>query len=367
METLPEIKENILNTLVDAYEKKGGGETYVAPKTAYRGYDKLDEPVKNIERFEAAANDLSTMGMVTLSWGKDKITRIRLVTSSVDEIYKFLKRPVRLKEDGISILEKDDLCNRIDVSFYKTHPSEYLKDRIRVLQLSEYFKNGVPKMPAAERERCYQIWHEEKMLSQSEMNGQRILDRCRIQGSALNTYKTFEPFAYRTFSEKAPQNVLFVENSATYCTLLKMSDKDTLKAFGMDFGTIVYGAGDRILAQIKGWDKGMAEQYLLNKSNRFYYFGDLDLSGINIFLSLRAIAPFQITPLKEAYMMMCAKEEKYLSRENKKGKMMPEKQKKLSTGDFHTYFTEEEWRRIRSLLMDGRLIPQEILIAEDMV
>lgn len=199
----------------------------------------------------------------------------------------------------------------------------------------------------------------------STENGRLILSHCGIAPEQLSVYRTFEPVPYRSFSRKTPQAVLFVENSATYCSILRTAGSAPPVVFGKQFGTVVYGGGDRILGQAGGWTEEYVDKYLTYKENAVFYFGDLDRTGISIFLSLEKLLPLRIVPLKEAYVRMAEKMLEYESREEAK-KMMPEKQLMTGISGFERYFEPHEWDIISGILKKGYLVPQEILTAGDM-
>ena len=364
MKTIVDVEKSILEKLVCAYEKKGGAEASVAAVSVYRRYKAIDEPVQNIEWFEEAVRILQQKELVHATWKKDEVSRLRLNTSMAEEAAQFLGRKLSLKQDGRTLLENDGLHPSIDTSYYAAHPSDYVKERKDVLALSSYlyFTEGKALHPVSRRERAFEIWQEEKTFSQG--SGSAVLAHCDISEASLCIYETYEPIPYRSFTRDTPQNVLFVENSATYGTLLKMASGSGVRVFGKDFGTIVFSAGDRILAQIAGWNSTYIERHLLDPADRFYYFGDLDLSGIRIFLALKNAAPFDIVPLRSAYISMADKMSWY--EKNMPGrKTMPKNQYRNEIGGFSGYFEKEEWERISSMLGKGYLVPQEILTAKD--
>ena len=364
--SLADIEREILENLVEKYEKKGGGETSASVTTIYRRYNEISEPVQKTEWFESAARMLQDKGLVETVWKDGRITRFRLVISEAGRFPEVIGREISLKQDGRSVLKNDNLHALIDTSYYMLHPSDYLKEREAVLSLSAFLAEHDPRsMPAvSEKERCFQIWREEKMFY---AGGRNVLKHCGIDEAVLNTYKTYEPVPYMSFTDKVPQNILFVENSATYGSILMMKRDGEGGAVvcGKVFGTIVYGGGDRILGQIEGWKVPYVPEYLTDDRNEYYYFGDLDRCGIQIFMGLERAAPFPVSPLREAYVRMAEKMEGYL-KDSGDGKMMPVKQKKVSVSGFDKYFSEDEWRTMEDLLRRGYLVPQEILTAEDL-
>ena len=111
---------------------------------------------------------------------------------------------------------KDELLYRTDthiqVDYYLHHLDIYDQDRRYVRRLSEYLQRngGMPSSPISRNERSFEIWGEEKFLTGGA--GRTILNRCKIDESALNTYSTAEPFAYYASHRTTPQKILILEN-----------------------------------------------------------------------------------------------------------------------------------------------------------
>jgi len=98
------------------------------------------------------------------------------------------------------------------------------------------------------------------------------------------------------------------------------------------------------------------DQLLIGSRNTYYYFGDLDYEGINIYQSLLANnQELQINLCTELYSRMLKEAKKYLLPKTKSG------QRKTDMTEFLKSFDDEASQEIMTILENGRYIPQEIL------
>lgn len=266
---------------------------------------------------------------------------------------------VEKKKDYTDLLEelRFGLRPEMQIDYYLAHPEEYEKDREYVLALNEYLGNRDKLQQAmSENERCFDIWQQEKFLSQGQ--GKKICNRCGVELSRLAFYETYEPLAYYAMSRKVPQNILIIENKDTFFTMRRLMLKGQNHFWGMEIDTLIYGAGMGVVNAFKGLELS-GEEYMLAKENHFYYFGDLDYAGIQIYHSLvesvgeaREIIPFQ-----KAYQCMLEKCDTYRNRppKTKDGQNRNLKEK------FLTYFDVETQKQMRELLEQDLYLPQECI------
>lgn len=253
------------------------------------------------------------------------------------------------------------LHHMISVDYYLSHIKEYEQDRQYVLLLDKYLKQGQEQLACAEslNERSFEIWNREKFLSKEQ--GMRIMKRCGLQEDFLNTYATAEPLPYYSHTRKTPQNLLILENKDTFYSMRRhlLSGRDRI--FGIQTGTLIYGAGKRILKSFEDF-RLCAEPYMTAQDNTIYYFGDLDYEGIGIYESLAALfqADWKIYPFVQAYQAMLSK-----ARHIEKLPNTKEKQNRNITGQFFSYFSDLQAEQMRKILKNEEYIPQEILNISD--
>ncbi|MSS64819.1 hypothetical protein FYJ58_13230 [Lachnospiraceae bacterium WCA-693-APC-MOT-I] len=246
----------------------------------------------------------------------------------------------------------------LEITYYLNHIEQYKLDREKILQLNQFLleKRELLDTMVSLNERSFQIWNYEKEIS--EKSGKRILKNLGLTLEDLNLYETTEPLAYYSVCYEAPQNIIIVENKDTFFSMRKYLLEGNNKIFGVEIGTIVYGAGKRI------WKNFMdfficAPPYLSAKQNQILYFGDLDYEGIIIYEKFYEMYHMKckIKIFKEAYLAMLVKREKLPSTKEKQN---------TSIGTlFLEQFKEAEQNLICQILKQGIYIPQEILNVSD--
>ena len=281
----------------------------------------------------------------------------------------------------------------VSPDYYLSHPEEYLADRDDVLALNTFLRDHADRLQVSVslHERSFEIWGREKYLTDS--CGPRILKRCRIPLDFLNCYPTAEPFSYFAHSRQTPQNLLILENKDPFFSMRKHLLSGHSSVFSEEIGTLIYGAGKRVLSSFSAFDIS-AEPYMSFPGNRFLYFGDLDYEGIGIYERLAAgfsfthsaAAPYaspvssdlsfsddsftppvpslssalRVIPWRAGYLKMLEKGE---ARD-----FLPEtreKQNRNLSGAFFSFFSVEEKSRMLAILESDRYIPQEILNLSD--
>lgn len=283
------------------------------------------------------------------------------------------KKPALFKEYWLTEPKKDysvfieELKYRlhplISIDYYLSHLENYVREREWVLRLSDYLKRNRAKLQykVSVNERSFEIWHREKFLSKEQ--GKTVLKHCKIQEELLNIYETSEPLAYYSHTRATPQNMLILENKDTFYSMRRYLLDGNDKVFGMDTGTLIYGAGKGILKRFSDFSL-CVEPYMTEQDNKIYYFGDLDYEGIGIYEHLAGLFKerWRILPFTAAYERMLKKaEESGMDRlpETK------EQQNRNISGEFFGYFPGETAEQMKEVLESGKYIPQEILNLSD--
>lgn len=251
---------------------------------------------------------------------------------------------------------------RLSVDYYLSHPEQYEEDRQWVLLLSDFLKERQDMLSEAEsiNERSFEIWGREKFLTKEQ--GGRILKRCGIAEDELNVYDTAEPLAYYSHTKETPQKILILENKDTFYSMRRHLLAGGQGIFGEPVGTVVYGAGKRVLKSFGDFDF-CVEPYMTEPDNQIYYFGDLDYEGIGIYEKLARLfeVRWEIKPFVPAYQAML-----YKAGQLKRLPVTREKQNRNITGEFFVYFSSEQVRQMKEILEREEYIPQEILNISDL-
>lgn len=250
----------------------------------------------------------------------------------------------------------------IQVDYYSSHLATYEKDRRWVLMMNDYLKNKKEFLQTMEsmNERSFEIWGREKFLKEEQ--GRRVMRRMGILPESLNLYETTEPLCYYSHTKKIPQNILIIENKDTFYSMRRLLLNGGCSIFGMETGTLIYGAGKGILRSFRDFSL-CVEPYMNDSSNRIYYFGDLDYEGIGIYENLYHLFEemCRIMPMKQAYLAM-------LNKVTDIGRLPDTKEGQIrgTCQTFLEYFDPQDRGKMQELLTCGKYIPQEILSIRDM-
>lgn len=247
----------------------------------------------------------------------------------------------------------------ISIDYYLANLAVYAKERDGVRQLNAFLQKQrqLLKTAVSYNERSLQIWGYEKFLSQH--SGKTILKHCGLDLSFLNCYSTAEPFAYFCLTRNTPQRLLIIENKDTFFSMRKHLLAGHKTILGEEFGTLIYGAGKRVISSFQEF---FLEPYMLDAGNEYLYFGDLDYEGIGIYEKLATSFKEQaeIKPFLAAYKLMLLKGKKLAKLPTTK-----EGQNRALQGFFFDSFAPEIQNDMRAVLQQDLYIPQEILTVLD--
>ena len=254
----------------------------------------------------------------------------------------------------------------IKTDYYLSHLAQYEKERREVLQLNDFFSchSGDTHLSlVSANERSFEIWQREKFLLQG--GGRTLLKHCGIKKEALCLYETSEPLAYYTRSRRVPQNILILENKDPFYGMRRyISTCGNNEILGMEFDTLIYGAGKGILRSFMDYRMAV-EPYMTDSKNRLFYFGDLDHEGIGIYegLAEKFLKDAKIELFVPAYLAMIKKAERMAEGRDLVGflPLSKEGQVQKMTGTFESFFDRDTMGKISYILENGRYIPQEIL------
>lgn len=258
---------------------------------------------------------------------------------------------------------------KLNIEYYRRNLVQYIRDRMIILNLNNYLiqKPNCLINKISVNERSYEIFEDEKLIMSKE--GASILSKLKIDiVKDFNVYKTPEPFVYISMKRVAPQNILIVENKDTYITLSKML-LDRKNILGKSIDTIIFGAGRKINNSFKGIADDITLEYLTHPNNSFYYWGDIDKAGFNIFSSFyeKVYSSVQKTfNLKNIALFECAYKMMIEKCKGKKLRDIPKDQNfEYERGVLliEDNFIREE---IFNILVHNKYIPQEALNMYDL-
>jgi len=230
--------------------------------------------------------------------------------------------------------------------YFNVDRSTWEKDLPYLEKIHTYIEaNGLPKDEAAAPERSFELVGDEKWIS--EQQGEEVLHRVQLW-DRLRIFPVSDPLMFAINPnqvDKDKQLHLIVENKTTYQALLPIITQT-------NFSTLIYGSGNKIPKSIENFPN----QFPVVAKHIFFYFGDIDHSGITIWHSLNNREPaIPALPFYQAAL----RKEKVHGKTNQR----PNEQALIS---FVAYFAKKQQKQIRALLAEGAYYPQEVLKTKEL-
>lgn len=234
------------------------------------------------------------------------------------------------------------LHNAIHMDKYFRLPERVWKEDLPYLEKIHHYleTKGFPEENAPAPERSYELVGDEKWIT--DHGGAEVLERVHLWDK-MKIFPVSDPLMFAINPAQIQEKRylhLIIENKTTYHGLLPALTKTP-------FSTLIYGSGNKIVKSIENFPT----QFPVFGDHRFFYFGDLDAAGINIWHSLNQKQ--KVLPAYPFYHACLAKEEAY-------GKTNQRIQKEALDA-FLTNFPAEEQNHILSLFENGAYYPQEVL------
>lgn len=215
----------------------------------------------------------------------------------------------------------------------------------RLLQLNDYLQQGFPIQSSLVSDRSYEIFQDEKYIM--EHGGKQLLEKVRVWDQ-LNIMWYADPIAFAVNINELHKPIyqhLIVENKATYMALLPALQQT-------QFTTLIYGEGNAITSTITSFNR----QLPLKGEAQYYYFGDIDRAGIEIWYRLTNRINVQLAlPFYEACLMYPYSEGKLAQRKNDE-----------AIAIFIQQFAPSFQQKITKMLAQGGYLPQEVLQQEQL-
>ena len=249
------------------------------------------------------------------------------------------------------------LCDLINIEKYLNKPKIYERHRDLLIPLNTFLVKNKKELeiPVSKNERAYQIWNDEKILDDSLC---KSIVRWNNLEEKLNYYLTPEPFFDYIHCKKEEMNILIVENKDTWYSLRKTISSLETECYlcEIEIDGVVYGEGNKITK------KEALEEYeteVIQRKCSFFYWGDLDYTGIEMFervFSQNKNA--QISLFTKIYEMMIDLKDLDLL-----GKIKHNQNDNVPLELFMQSFNENYQEKIRYILNKNCYIPQEIINA----
>ena len=249
-----------------------------------------------------------------------------------------------LKEEQFKRLQSARLVldKRIQLDrYFQLSSTQFEKDEPFLKKISEYLRSsGLPQDRVPAPERSFELVGDEKWITDG--GGGELLKRIRLWDQ-MRVIPVADPLMLAVDVSKGNNKIhdhLIVENKTTYQGLLPVL-KET------KFTTLIYGSGRKIL---RGMDH-FHEQVPLLGQHQFYYFGDLDLEGINIWSELTE--KIEVLPATSFYSACMT----YAPVRGKRNHRLVEH----ALESFLKYMNDEDKQKVMVMFEKGHYLPQEVL------
>lgn len=259
-------------------------------------------------------------------------------------------------EDAFMVREIASLHSALQKDGYlQRHPEQYRKYRIPLQTLSKYlFQNAEIPIQISRKERSFEIFGEEKQLDDSGF--QRVLNRLSIHAERLAYYDTPGDTFYDFIpAQKSRMSILICENKDIWYNLRRMmfeQKKTVLWEHKID--GVLYGQGNQVTspAALSNYTK-----FLNLVEPQYYYWGDIDREGFNIFLRLQQANPtLSISMFVSAYKAMLRLAE---------GKIMPHshdhRNRMENYSPIYALFPACTQSVLKKIMEENIRVPQEIV------
>lgn len=230
--------------------------------------------------------------------------------------------------------------------YHRLTPSDWERDLPFIKQIHTYLEQfDFPKTEVPAPERSVELFGDEKRIT--EHGGKDLLERIGLF-ERMKILPVSDPLMLAfnpNLMQASIQRHLIVENKTTYQALVDVLVET-------DFTTLIYGSGSKIIKSIEQFDR----QVPIEATHVFYYFGDIDWSGISIWYRLDAkrnvhpALPFYAACLKKKAL---------------NGKTA-QRQDAVALEAFVTHLVSDDAIRVRRTLGDERYYPQELLKSHEL-
>jgi hypothetical protein len=291
------------------------------------------------EQFAHLVLSLEGEGVIEMVKSKGRNTR----SPSLAYTYRIYAH--RIKQDLHEELIKYRLLLHHSIqldSYFSKEPSVWHNDLPYILLIQKYIEEkGFPDYEVPAPERSVELVGDEKWIT--DKHGEELLKRVGLWVQ-LKIIPVAEPLMFAVnpgvFSGKSHHH-LIVENKTTFQALVDALPKTV-------FTTLIYGSGTTIIKSIEQFERQLP---ITEARHSFYYFGDIDRSGIFIWHSLNKKVPVQ---LYLPFYRECLRREPLAGKTN-------QRYDQEAVKEFLIFFSKDETIQLQTMLESGRYFPQEVL------
>jgi hypothetical protein len=241
--------------------------------------------------------------------------------------------------------------NKVKLGYYSKRADEFREDYDIIVDLNNLLRDTTHYRQITLNEISYIVFGYEKAMSEDKVSV--VMKKLGIKEEDLGCRMKNEPLLntiFKGFYEKDSRNILIAENLETYWSLNKI-----LREMPNDIDMLIWGQGCSIESNFRG-----SILYGINEKDAILYFGDIDLSGVDIFLRLKSnYKELSIIPSISLY-------ENLLSIGSQRGIKKSRSQDQIDIEEdrldvFLNAFGSEVRDRLKAIIKNREYIPQEAL------
>ncbi|MDD3662449.1 MAG: DUF2220 family protein [Candidatus Pacebacteria bacterium] len=237
----------------------------------------------------------------------------------------------------------------------RAHPLEYKKYMDQLNQMNTYLFSCKSNEEAISRkERSFSIFNEEKTLD--EVGIRSLLSHVDIDEKKLAFYDTPEYCLNDYILErKADMTLLICENKDIWFNIRRLMFEEEKRSFlGIKIDGVVLGSGNRICEKkcLSTYTNFMKAQ-----SVSYFYWGDIDREGLDIYLRLKRENPNLLIELfMPGYEKMLL-----LSKDTKLPNSADNREHKNTYEEIYSLFEIEKADLLKEYINQNKRLPQEII------
>ncbi|WP_371363614.1 hypothetical protein SRRS_44920 [Sporomusa rhizae] len=331
-----------------------------------------------VEKFLAAAEDVncdmpvflqSPAGQAAFRNVVEKLVFEQLIApvgnkpNTISGLYQKYRVNKKLKQKNSELVAQiiKSILPPATLDYYIKNPQDFINDQAIIEAISNFLSQKHKDIITV-NERAYELFGDEKFFKgtgQSRSRGEIVLKRLGLSWLSIGCQETIEPFFSfhkKNFHLRTARKIYIIENKDTFWSF-KQNIMDCLSSITVDM--LVYGEGRKIISSFR-----FMEEYDLNPQiDKFFYFGDLDPEGINIYCELVDEYPqYKIVPFVVGYQAV-------LAIGQSKPSLKTPKQQKIKLENIKRFienFDQPQAVKLKSHLEGGFYIPQEALSATQM-
>lgn len=293
--------------------------------------------------FYKIINELENSGIIKRS-GKDKTS----INPALFKKYKVFREKIIFTEEEKINMAK---LNKVNLGYYSKRVDEFREDYDIIVALNNLLRDTTRYREITLNEISYIIFGYEKAMSEDEVSV--VMKKLGIKEEELGCRMKNEPLLntiFKGFYEKDSRNILIVENLETYWSLNRV-----LREMPNDIDMLIWGKGCSIEYNFRG-----TILYGINENDRIFYFGDIDLSGVDIFLRLKSnFKDFSIMPSTSLYKNLLRIGAKRGIKKSRSQKQIDIEEDRLNI--FLNAFSSEVRDKLKAIIKNREYIPQEAL------